>query len=42
MYWSNFDADTNRRLLRDVGFSVIEANVEQNRDEDALWVIAES
>jgi hypothetical protein len=39
MYWSHFDADTNRRLLQDVGFSLVQAEV-AGHDENPLWVIA--
>jgi hypothetical protein len=41
MYWSHFDADTNRRLFQDAGFSLLEADVVgADDDERSLWVIA--
>ncbi len=40
MYWSHFDAETNRRLLREAGFEVEEADVAEDMDEHHLWVIA--
>lgn len=40
MYWSHFDAETNRRLLREAGFEAEEADVVEDMDEHHLWVIA--
>ena len=44
MYWSGYDADTNRRLLADTGFEVIDANIlaQMEGDEEVrfLWVTA--
>jgi SAM-dependent methyltransferase len=40
MYWSHFDAETNRRLLADVGFGIEQADVIEDMDESHLWVIA--
>ncbi|HYG71748.1 MAG TPA: hypothetical protein VEC15_05610, partial [Actinomycetota bacterium] len=40
MYWSHFDAETNRRLLREAGFEVEEADIAEDMDEHHLWVIA--
>jgi SAM-dependent methyltransferase len=40
MYWSHFDAETNRRLLADAGFSIEQADVVEDMDESHLWVIA--
>lgn len=41
MYWSHFDADTNRGLFQDAGFSLLEADVVgADDDERSLWVIA--
>ena len=41
MYWSHFDAATNRRLLRDGGVRQSqEADVVEDMDERHLWVIA--
>jgi SAM-dependent methyltransferase len=40
MYWSHFDAETNRRLLRDAGFELVEADEIEDEDETPLWVIA--
>lgn len=44
MYWSNWDAATNRQLVADAGFDVLEANLEvtkeDGRDVIFLWVVA--
>jgi SAM-dependent methyltransferase len=40
MYWSHFDADTNRRLFRDAGFELVQADEIEDEDETPLWVIA--
>jgi SAM-dependent methyltransferase len=40
MAWSHFDADTNRRLLVDAGFSLEIADVVHDMDESPLWVVA--
>lgn len=40
MYWSHFDAQTNRRLLADAGFRVEQADVVEDMGESHLWVIA--
>jgi len=40
MYWSHFDAETNRGLLRDAGFTVLQADVVEDAGEHPLWVIA--
>jgi len=40
MSWSHFDAETNRRLLREAGFDVEQADEVFDEDEMALWVIA--
>jgi ubiquinone/menaquinone biosynthesis C-methylase UbiE len=40
MYWSHFDAETNRRLLGDAGFGIEQADVVEDMDESHLWVIA--
>ena len=40
MTWSHFDAETNRRILRDAGFELIQADVIEDEGESALWVIA--
>lgn len=40
MYWSHFDADTNRRLLRDAGFHLVQADEIEDEGETPLWVIA--
>jgi len=46
MYWSHFDADTNRALVRQAGFALESAEV-VTEDEDGvpvqfLWVVAHS
>lgn len=41
MCWSHFDADTNVRLLNEAGFTIIEADIEEDRaGEHPLWVTA--
>jgi hypothetical protein len=45
MYWSSYDSQTNRRLVREAGLSIVEAR-EESADEFGqpvtfLWVIAE-
>jgi hypothetical protein len=45
MYWSSYDSQTNRRLVREAGLSIMEAR-EECADEFGqpvtfLWVIAE-
>ncbi len=40
MDWSHFDADTNRTLLRDAGFYLVQADEIEDEDEMPLWVIA--
>lgn len=40
MYWSHFDAETNRRLLQDVGFEIEQADELVDEGETHLWVIA--
>jgi cyclopropane fatty-acyl-phospholipid synthase-like methyltransferase len=40
MYWSHFDAPTNRRLLADAGFRIEQADTIEDMDESHLWVIA--
>jgi hypothetical protein len=45
MYWSNFDSETNRRLVKEAGFNIICA-VDETADEFGdpvtfLWVLAQ-
>ena len=40
MVWSHFDAETNRRLVRDAGFDVVQAEEVRDEGETPLWVIA--
>jgi SAM-dependent methyltransferase len=40
MSWSHFDADTNRRLLVEAGFTLEVADVVEDMDEAPLWVVA--
>ncbi|MGH2631377.1 MAG: class I SAM-dependent methyltransferase [Actinomycetota bacterium] len=40
MYWSHFDAETNRRLLSEAGFRLLQADVVEDLSESPLWVIA--
>lgn len=40
MYWSHFDADTNRQLLRNAGFLAVQADEIEDEGETPLWVIA--
>lgn len=46
MFWSGYDADTNRLLLRQAGFQLIETNVlpQMERDQQVrfLWVVAQA
>ena len=40
MYWSHFDGDANRELLREAGFQLLEADEIEDEGETPLWVIA--
>jgi len=40
MYWSHFDAETNRVLLREAGFRIVQADEIRDEGERHLWVIA--
>jgi SAM-dependent methyltransferase len=40
MYWSHFDGDANRKLLREAGFQLLEADEIEDEGEAPLWVIA--
>jgi SAM-dependent methyltransferase len=40
MYWSHFDAEVNRRLLRQAGFRLLEADEIEDEGETHLWLIA--
>ncbi|HKI29725.1 MAG TPA: class I SAM-dependent methyltransferase [Actinomycetota bacterium] len=40
MYWSHFDGDTNRGLLRGAGFDILQADEIEDEGETPLWVIA--
>jgi SAM-dependent methyltransferase len=40
MYWSHFDGDANRKLLREAGFQLLEADEIEDEGETPLWVIA--
>jgi SAM-dependent methyltransferase len=40
MYWSHFDAGTNRTLLREAGFDLLQADEIEDEGETPLWVIA--
>ena len=40
MYWSHFDGDANRTLLREAGFRLLEADEIEDEGETPLWVIA--
>jgi cyclopropane fatty-acyl-phospholipid synthase-like methyltransferase len=46
MFFSGFDADTNRRLLQETGFDLMEADVieqeEDGRPVSFLWVLAQA
>ena len=39
MYWSHFDGD-NRKLLREAGFQLLEADEIEDEGETPLWVIS--
>ena len=40
MYWSHHDAQTNRRLLREAGFALLQADEIVDEGESPLWVLA--
>ena len=45
MYWSNFDSETNRRIIKKAGFSIISA-IDETADEfekpiTFLWIVAQ-
>jgi SAM-dependent methyltransferase len=40
MYWSHFDAETNRHLIAAAGFDLVQADVVEDRGEQHLWVVA--
>jgi SAM-dependent methyltransferase len=40
MYWSHFDAENKRRLLREAGFDVLQADEIEDEGETPLWVVA--
>ena len=44
MYWSNWDAETNRRLITDAGLDLVDAIEETELEADKpvthLWVVA--
>jgi ubiquinone/menaquinone biosynthesis C-methylase UbiE len=40
MYWSHYDAESDRTLLSAAGFDVVQADVIEDQDERHLWVIA--
>src|SRR5918995_2074955 len=40
MYWSHFDGDRNRGLLREAGFDILQADEIEDEGETPLWVIA--
>jgi SAM-dependent methyltransferase len=42
MYWSHFDAENNRRLLREAGFDVLQADEIEDEGETPLWVVAKA
>jgi len=42
MYWSHHDAATNRGLLRDAGFRILQADEIEDEGETPLWVLAEA
>lgn len=42
MYWSHFDAATNRQLVREAGFKILQADEIEDEGETPLWVIAET
>ncbi len=46
MFWSGYDADTYERLLTDVGFSLVEADVIPQMEGEVkvrfLWVAAQA
>ena len=42
MYWSDFDSDTNKRLVEQAGLSIISAEeTTDDPDDRFLWIVAE-
>jgi SAM-dependent methyltransferase len=45
MYWSGFDADTNKRLIEDAGMTIISATIQSDIEFDEpvsfLWIMAQ-
>lgn len=46
MYWSGYDAKTNREMVQRAGFSLLEAEVELDEEDGVLvpclWVFAKN
>ena len=44
MYWSSYDSETNRRMVREAGLQIVSADEETTRaegeSETFLWVVA--
>jgi SAM-dependent methyltransferase len=40
MYWSHHDAPTNRRMVRESGFELLQADEIEDEGETSLWVLA--
>ena len=40
MFWSGFDSDTNKRMVREAGLDIISAEETQDRDGHFVWLMA--
>ena len=40
MFWSGFDSDTNKRMVRAAGLDIVSAEETQDRDGHFLWLVA--
>ena len=40
MFWSGFDSDTNKRMVREAGLCIVSAEETQDRDGHFLWLLA--
>ena len=40
MFWSGYDSDTNKRIVREAGLVIVSAEETQDRDGHFLWLMA--
>ncbi len=40
MFWSGYDSDTNKRMVREAGLDIVSADETQDRDGHFLWLVA--